>query len=75
MQIGMYWYDDDKKTDLDSKVKRAAEYYFNKYGQQPDTCYIHTSMLEGASRMCGDVRVRSINNVIRNHFWLGVSEG
>ena len=74
MDIGLLWYDDDKKSTLDEKVQRAAEYYKNKYGVNPNACFVHTSMLEGASRMCGDVRVRSIHNVIRNHFWLGVNE-
>ena len=33
MNIGMLWFDNDKKTDLAGKITRAADYYRNKYGQ------------------------------------------
>jgi len=45
MDIGMLWYDDDAKRQLDEKVARAAEYYRAKYGVAPTECYVHPGML------------------------------
>ena len=44
MDIGMLWFDNDKQTDLPSKIENAAEYYLNKYGIQPNVCFIHPCM-------------------------------
>ncbi len=81
MDIGMLWYDDDGKRQLDEKVARAAEYYRAKYGRQPTECYVHPGMLgegqprPGAARIvAGGVRLRTSRTVIKNHFWLGVGE-
>ena len=46
MNIGMLWFDNDKKTDLSDKIKRAASYYKEKYGQNPNLCFVHPSMLK-----------------------------
>lgn len=40
----MLWFDNDTHTDLPSKIDNAAEYYLNKYGIQPNVCFIHPSM-------------------------------
>ncbi len=90
MDIGMLWYDDDGKRQLDEKVARAVEYYRAKYGVQPTECYVHPSTLapdasagglgEGQPRsgsgriVAGGVRLRANRTVIKNHFWLGVGE-
>ena len=86
MDIGMLWYDDDGKRQLDEKVARAAEYYRAKYGVQPTECYVHPSTLapdasaegepkSGAGRIvAGGVRLRANRTVIKNHFWLGVGD-
>lgn len=82
MDIGMLWYDDDGKRQLDEKVARAVEYYRAKYGVQPTECYVHPGMLgdgqpsSGAGQIvAGGVRLRANRTVIKNHFWLGVGEG
>jgi hypothetical protein len=46
MNIGMLWFDNDVKTDLPSKIRRAATYYKEKYGQTPYLCFVHPSMLK-----------------------------
>ncbi len=48
MNIGMLWFDNDPKADLAVKIKRAAQYYRNKYGKTPTLCFVHPSMLPGA---------------------------
>ncbi len=82
MDIGMLWYDDDGKRQLDEKVARAAEYYRAKYGVQPTECYVNPDMLgEGQPRsgtgwiVAAGLRLRPNRTVIKNHFWLGIGEG
>ena len=72
MDIGMLWYDNDPKADLTSKITRAAEYYHKKYGQLPDLCYVHPSMLSASGTRSGAIEVRSNRSVLPNHFWIGI---
>ncbi len=75
MKTGMLWFDNDTKTDLLAKIARAAEYYQHKYGQRPDLCYVHPSMLGQVStgRTAG-MEIRPTRQVLPNHLWLGVNE-
>ena len=45
MNIGMLWFDNDPKVNLDTKIERAALYYAKKYGKNPTLCFVHPSML------------------------------
>ena len=75
MDIGMLWYDDDGKRQLDEKVARAVEFYRAKYGIQPTECYVHPGMLgDGQPAVAAGVRLRANRTVIKNHFWLGVGD-
>ncbi len=81
MNIGMLWFDNDPKTELTSKVERAASYYQNKYGRQPTLCFVHPSMIgsfiddngEPASVKTAGIEVRPTRTVLPNHFWIGVN--
>lgn len=46
MRIGMLWFDDNKTRDLADKINRANVHYQEKYGIEPDICYVHPSMIE-----------------------------
>ncbi len=46
MNVGMLWFDNDPKVNLDSKIERAAVYYRTKYGKTPTLCFVHPSMLK-----------------------------
>ena len=75
MEIGMLWYDDDNKRQLDDKVARAVAYYRAKYGVQPTECYVNPGMLaNGQPQVAGGVRVEPNRTVNKNHFWLGVGD-
>ncbi len=80
MKTGMLWYDSDTKSDLDAKITRAATYYQTKYGQRPDLCFVHPTMLapalqnEPANRKLAGVEVRINQMVMPNHLWIGVCE-
>jgi poly(A) polymerase Pap1 len=86
MNIGMLWFDNNTKEDLDTKVRRAALYYQEKYGRMPTLCFVHPSMLpdretdKAINRSSQEVKVQSSEVVIRsnqsvlpNHFWIGVN--
>jgi hypothetical protein len=49
MNIGMLWFDNDPKLNLDTKVERAVAYYRDKYGKTPTLCFVHPSMLPTAA--------------------------
>jgi hypothetical protein len=74
MIIGMLWFDNDPRSDLLSKIKRAASYYHQKYGQAPDLCYVHPSMLADKKQVMQGIEIRSRRQVLPNHLWLGIND-
>ena len=87
MDIGMLWFDNDKKTSIPSKVERAAQYYQKKYGKNPNLCYVHPKMViaeNGGKKSSkktdakkplkiGKVLVLKNEKVLPDHFWIGIS--
>lgn len=72
MNTGMLWFDNDPKADLAVKIQRAADYYRKKYGQAPNLCFVHPSMLAGNAPKAPDkIEVRPNRSVLPNHFWIG----
>ncbi|MDW8325222.1 MAG: hypothetical protein RMK99_01545 [Anaerolineales bacterium] len=70
----MLWSDDDARRSLAEKVARAAEYFRNKYGEQPTVCYVHPSLLpSGGETAVAGLRLLPSKSVLVNHFWLGVN--
>ncbi len=74
MDIGMLWFDNDKKSDLVTKVSRAAAYYRSKYGEEPNLCFVHPSMISEDKAEAGRIEVFSNSSVLPNHFWIGVQQ-
>jgi hypothetical protein len=74
MDIGMLWFDNDKKSDLTSKVNRAARYYRSKYGQDPNLCFVHPSMIAEEKTVSGVIEVCCNDSVLPHHFWIGVQK-
>jgi hypothetical protein len=87
MNVGMLWFDNDPRVNLDGKIARAADYYRAKYGRTPTLCFVHPSMLrngkpgdeapdstppEKSFAACG-IEIRSNRSVLPNHFWIGVN--
>jgi len=86
MDIGMLWFDNDRKTSIPNKVERAAQYYQKKYGVNPDICYVHPKMVKGeddiinGSKMAavkdhikiGKILVLISEMVLPDHFWIGI---
>jgi hypothetical protein len=84
MEIGMLWFDNDQKTSVPRKVERAARYYQEKYGVDPNLCYVHPRMVSGENGgkskksarqeklTVGQILVLMSDNVLPDHFWIGV---
>jgi hypothetical protein len=72
MNIGMLWFDNDPKTELNLKIDRAASYYRSKYGQTPNLCFVHPSMVKDGNGRLTEIEVRTNRSVLPNHFWIGV---
>jgi hypothetical protein len=82
MNIGMLWFDNDPKSEVVSKIERAATYYRTKYGRKPNLCFVHPSMLPAPpptngkpALKNGDIEVRTSPSVRPNHFWIGIDGG
>ncbi len=72
MNTGMLWFDNDPRTDLQAKINKAVRYYQNKYGQIPNLCFVHPSMLTEKNSKPSGLEVRSSNKVLPHHLWLGI---
>ena len=72
MDVGMLWFDNDPKSDVVSKVQKAAAYYRKKYGENPNLCFVHPSMLPEIKPEAGEISVHSNTTMLPNHFWIGV---
>lgn len=74
MKVGLLWFDDDARRDLETKVARAAEHYRQKYGRAPELCFVHPSLLQGARVRTNGLQVHPSKSVLPHHFWLGVRD-
>ncbi len=85
----MLWFDNDKKASIPSKVEKAARYYHQKYGVNPDLCYVHPKTVKGEkvgkkrsqkmagqdSLQIGKILVLKNEKVLPDHFWIGKGAG
>jgi len=74
MNTGMLWFDNDKLTDLETKIERAAAYYAKKYGAMPDLCFVHPSMLASPAVSARGIEIKTTQQILPNHLWIGVNE-
>lgn len=72
MDIGMLWFDNDPKSDVSTKVMEAAAYYRQKYGEEPNLCFVHPSMVTEPENQAGAISVVVSSSVLPFHFWIGV---
>ncbi len=80
MNIGMLWYDNSSTIDIAEKILRAADYYQRKYGQKPNVCFVHPSMLGLSSSQqypesfqAAGLKVELSKDVLPHHLWLGIN--
>jgi hypothetical protein len=78
MEIGLLWYDDNKKKSLEKKVNEAVAAYCAKprsAGQRPNTCYVHPSMVSGEPEIrLNGVRVVATTIVAPHHLFVGLEK-
>ena len=75
MNVGMLWFDGDKKRDLTARIEGAAEFYRRKYGGPPNVCFVNPRAAdEGLPGNIGGLQVRASRAVLPDHFWIGVEE-
>jgi hypothetical protein len=85
MEIGLLWYDDDPRRDLEDKVQQAARRYREKHGRWPNTCYVHPQVVadqmgQKLQVLCPKrqrivIRVIPAPNILPHHYWLGETAG
>lgn len=73
MKRGMLWLDNDPKTDLKTKIEKAADYYAKKYGTRPDLCFVHPSMTANGIAQVSGIEIRIRRVIMPHHFWIGVN--
>ncbi len=50
MKSGLLWYDADPKKPIWDKIEEAAQRYYEKFGERPNTCFVNPAAMpqEGA---------------------------
>lgn len=71
MNIGMLWFDNDPKTELNEKIKRASAYYQQKYGQTPNQCMVNPGMVAEDPVNLDALKVIASPTILPNHLWIG----
>ncbi len=74
MQAGMMWFDNDKSTSLNIKIKTAAKYYRKKYGKTPDLCMVNPSMIPDDLPKDAKMTIRPYQPIVSGHLWIGVDD-
>lgn len=72
MNIGMLWFDNDPRADLKTKIQMAAKYYREKYGEEPNLCFVHPSMVQKEKPDTDTIVLRLTKTVMPHHLWIGV---
>lgn len=74
LTVGMLWFDSDKSRSLTARLERAADYYREKYGAEPNLCLIHPGAVgEECPAQVNGVTVEASESVLPEHLWLGVA--
>jgi hypothetical protein len=73
MKVGMLWFDDSPKS-ISDRVKRAVEFYSEKYGQQPTLCLVNPEMLDAEEGVIAGIQIRRARLIMPGHFWIGIDD-
>jgi hypothetical protein len=73
MRTGMLWFDNDPKSTMAEKIRKAANYYERKYGSKPTLCFINPKNLEANLAVEG-IQITASSQVLQGHYWLGVRD-
>jgi len=78
MDVGLLWFDDSGRS-VEEKLKEASEAYRAKFGEEPNTAFMHTSDYARLAQELGKKRpkkaaglkVKACINILPHHFWVG----
>ena len=73
MKTGMLWFDDDPNSNIEDKVSLAADYYEEKHGHKPTTCFVHPNMLSDPALKVRGINICPNRTVLPDHFWIGLN--
>ena len=68
---GMLWQFDSGKRTLAEEIKRAVDYFSQKYGEIPNTVLVHPDMLDGTQADL-EINVEIWRGIVRQHLLVGV---
>lgn len=76
MNVGMLWLDSEKTSNVAAMIANAATHYRKKYGQSPNLCFMHPSMLEatGQDNENVNIAVKSDKTILPGLLWIGVED-
>ena len=69
LAIGLLWYDNSKKP-LAQKVAEAATRYRERFGREPNICYVNPADLPASEQHSGDIVIQTAPRVLRHHLWV-----
>ncbi|MGF1507726.1 MAG: hypothetical protein ACFB51_21760 [Anaerolineae bacterium] len=70
----MLWFDNRDDCSLVEKLERAAAHYERRFHTRPTLCIVHPMMVVGSPDVMPGLEIRRSNDVLPNHFWLGLKE-
>ena len=70
MDIGLLWHDGGS-ADLARTLAQAAKRYHDRFGNKPNVCYVHPTLLPDGDCKVNGILVRPSARVLRHHFWIG----
>ncbi len=73
MNVGLLWFDEGNGK-LAHKVKRAAKRYHERFGQNPNICYVHPEALSDEEQHVGKILLKASSRILRNHLWVGYEQ-
>lgn len=70
MQVGLLWFDGDKRRSPVDKLDQAAARYTERFGRSATLCHVHPDDVFAHP----SIRVLPSGAILRGHFWVGREE-
>lgn len=74
MDAGELFFIENVGQDFEGQVLWAAESYKRKFGRQPNLVMAHPSLLKGALKQVGSLRLEPRRNMLPSYLWVGEVE-
>ncbi len=76
MHVGMLWYDNTPGVTLKIRIEKAANYYRQKYHQEPSMLEKNQPRGKGDADLpkIGSMTIRSYGTVLPGHLWIGIED-